>query len=83
MGTKQLAEFKAELSRTAKYIVGMTVHWRGTHYRISARYYRRSMGWIVYDLKEIMPDGSYGRFQTKRRESELEDLPYKDYSTKA
>lgn len=38
------------------------------------------MGWIVYDRKEIMPDGSYGRFQTKRREDELEEVPARTYT---
>lgn len=80
MGTKQLAEVKEALTRKAKYIVGMTVYWRGAHYRISGRYYRRSMGWIVYDLKEMMPDGGYGRYQTKRREDELQEVPARTYT---
>ena len=71
MGTKQVEELKRQLRERAKYIVGMPVHWRGSNYRISGRYYQRGSDSIVYDLKEIMPDGSYGRFQRKRGESEL------------
>lgn len=78
MGTKQVVELKAALAKRAKYIVGVPVYWRGTMYRISGRYHRRSMDTIVYDLREIMADGGYGRFQKKRRELELEDVPERE-----
>ena len=60
------------LRTKAKFAVGEPVHWRGTDYRVDARYYRRSSGEILYDLKEIRHDGAFPRFQRKRNERELE-----------
>ena len=64
----------AGLRARARYTLGEPVHWRGAVYRITARYYRRSIGWILYDMKEVVESGS-PRYQSKRREEEIE--PFK------
>lgn len=67
-----MESIKAELQARAKYKVNDAVYWRGAVYRVEARYYRRWMDEIVYDLKEIVPPKRPSRFQKKVREKEME-----------
>jgi hypothetical protein len=66
---------KVELAARAKFKVNDVVNWRGTVYHVVARYYRRWMDEIVYDLKEIVPPKKSFRFQKKVREKDMEPWP--------
>ena len=58
------------LEAQAAHRVGDIVHWRGTVYRVIARYWRRSTGRIVYDLLESVRPGATPRRQYKVAEAE-------------
>jgi hypothetical protein len=62
------------LKARARFSVGDPVHWRGGVYRITARYWKRSLDWIVYDLMEVVAPGRSPRAQRRVREVEL-DVP--------
>lgn len=59
------------LKARALYHVGDPVHWRGSVYRVTARYWRRSLDSLVYDLLEVVPPGRTPRVQNKVREVEM------------
>jgi hypothetical protein len=61
----------SEVQQHAHYSVGEVVHWRGSNYRVIARYYRRSMNMVVYDLEEESGNSRTARFQRKIREKEI------------
>jgi hypothetical protein len=60
-----------ELKARALFDVGAPVHWRGTVYRVTKRYWRRWNDTIVYDLKEVVPAGRSPRVQNKVREVDM------------
>lgn len=66
-----MKEVPQEIIVRAKFVVGMPVHWRGTVYRITKRYWQQWSNSIVYDLKELKPSG-YPRYQDKVQERELD-----------
>ena len=59
------------LKARALFEVGNPVHWRGSVYRITARYWRRSLDSFVYDLMEVVAPGRSPRAQQKVREVEM------------
>ena len=61
-----------ELKARARFDKGSIVHWRGSVYRVTARYWRRSLDWLVYDLMEVVAPGRSPRAQNKVREMEME-----------
>ncbi|MBP7409393.1 MAG: hypothetical protein KA941_11605 [Flavobacteriales bacterium] len=72
MAVDHMEAIKAELQARARFKVNDAVYWRGAVYHVVARYYRRWMDEIVYDLKEIVPPKKSFRFQKKVREKEME-----------
>lgn len=64
---------RAELMQRAAHRVGDVVHWRGTVYRITGRYWRQWNDSIVYDLLEsVRPGSGTPRSQRKVLEKECE-----------
>jgi hypothetical protein len=60
-----------ELESRALFTVGQPVHWRGSVYKVTARYWRRWNDSIVYDLVEVVKPGRSPRHQRKVREEEM------------
>ena len=69
---------KVDLLARAKFKVNDAVYWRGAVYRVEARYYRKWMVEIVYDLKEVVAPKESFRFQKKAREKEMEPWTMKE-----
>jgi hypothetical protein len=59
-----------DLQARARFKVDDVVHWRGSVYRVTGRYWRSWLNSIVYDLVEVVALGKSPRHQTKVLEKE-------------